>query len=152
MWRYVVRCPKYLECSHCCLPHSLAKWYCWLHEARYILVLWPVTMCRLLVVYRSFWGTYYFPLLPWWWRQQDFQKMSGHSYDHILSQLAHRWRRGCQPYVLADHSLPPERFLAIISVRGWVDPRTTVQLEGLGQLRNPTNLSGIEPMTFQLTT
>jgi hypothetical protein len=35
---------------------------------------------------------------------------------------AHRWRKGCQPYVLAAF-YTPGRFLALISVRGWVDPR-----------------------------
>jgi hypothetical protein len=38
----------------------------------------------------------------------------------------------------------------LISVRGWVDPRARVLLEGLGQLKNPMISSGIKPVTFQL--
>jgi hypothetical protein len=37
-----------------------------------------------------------------------------------------------------------------ISVKGWVAPRAIVQLEGLGQLRNPVTSLGIEPVTSQL--
>jgi hypothetical protein len=64
-------------------------------------------------------------------------------------QSAHRWRWGCQPY--APVALyPPGRFLVLIYVRGWVDPRTIVWLEGLGQLKNPMTSLGIEPVTLQL--
>jgi hypothetical protein len=45
---------------------------------------------------------------------------------------------------------PSGRFLILISVRGWVDPRVVVQLEGLSQLRNPVASWGIEPTTFWL--
>jgi hypothetical protein len=45
--------------------------------------------------------------------------------------------------------LPRRRFLVLISVRGLVDPRVIVRLEGLGQLISPVASSGIEPATFR---
>jgi hypothetical protein len=50
----------------------------------------------------------------------------------------------------AGRPLPPGRFLVLISVRGWVDSRAIVWLEGLGQLKNPMTLSVFEPATFRL--
>jgi hypothetical protein len=50
----------------------------------------------------------------------------------------------------AGRPLPPGRFLVLISVRGRVDPRAIVWLEGLSQLENPMTSSGIEPATFRL--
>jgi hypothetical protein len=46
--------------------------------------------------------------------------------------------------------LPPGRFLVLVSVRGRVDRRTIVQLEGLVQLKNLVTSSGIEPATVRL--
>jgi hypothetical protein len=51
----------------------------------------------------------------------------------------------------AGRPLPPGRFLVLISVRDWVDPRAIVRLEESGQLKNPITL-GIEVATFLLTT
>jgi hypothetical protein len=50
----------------------------------------------------------------------------------------------------AGRPLPPGRFLILISVRGRVDLRAIVLLEGLGKLENPMTSSGTEPATFRL--
>jgi hypothetical protein len=44
---------------------------------------------------------------------------------------------------------PPERFLVLISVTGWVDPEATARLERLGKLKI-SNSSGLDPATFPL--
>jgi hypothetical protein len=44
----------------------------------------------------------------------------------------------------------PGIFLVPISVKAESNHRAVVQLEGLGQLKNPMTSSGIEPVTFQL--
>jgi hypothetical protein len=39
----------------------------------------------------------------------------------------------------AGRFLLPEKFLAIISLRGWVDPKAIVRLEGFGKLKKSTS-------------
>jgi hypothetical protein len=43
----------------------------------------------------------------------------------------------------------PLKISGIISVRGWVDPRAIVWVEGLGELKKPPH-TGLEPVTSQL--
>jgi hypothetical protein len=50
----------------------------------------------------------------------------------------------------AGRPLPPGRFLVLISVRGCVDPKAIVRLEGLGQWINSMTLTGIEPAISRL--
>jgi hypothetical protein len=50
----------------------------------------------------------------------------------------------------AGRPLPPGRFLVLTSVRGWVDLRAIVRLEGLGQLINPMTSSGVETANSRL--
>jgi hypothetical protein len=50
----------------------------------------------------------------------------------------------------AGRLLPPEKFLVLISIIDWVNPRAIVRLEELGLYKNLMASPGIEPATFQL--
>ena len=54
-----------------------------------------------------------------------------------------------QPYITATFT-PPGNILVLISVRGWVDTRTTVRPERLIQWKIPVTPAGIEPASFRL--
>jgi hypothetical protein len=63
-------------------------------------------------------------------------------------QSDHRWRWGSVPR--SGRPLPPGKFLVLISVRGWVDPRAIERLERLGQWKNLMTSWEIEPEAFRL--
>jgi hypothetical protein len=87
--------------------------------------------------------------IGYWWESKKER-------DHWEVQDIGRWTmlkwilEKQEPYAPAGRPSPPGRFMVLISVRGCVDPRDTVRLEGLGQLKNPMTSSGIDPVTFQL--
>jgi hypothetical protein len=68
-------------------------------------------------------------------------------FNTFSRQSADRCQWGCQPYMPAALH-PGGRFPVLISVRGWVNPRAIVQLEGLGKLKISTS-SGLECATSQ---
>jgi hypothetical protein len=49
----------------------------------------------------------------------------------------------------AIRALLPGRFLVLVSIRGSVDLRVIVLLEGLGSIKIPTTSLGIETVTFR---
>jgi hypothetical protein len=60
-----------------------------------------------------------------------------------LFKILDRWFKDGGEFVNLKRRrpLPSRRFLVLISVRGWVDPRDILLLEALDQLKNPITSS-----------
>jgi hypothetical protein len=79
---------------------------------------------------------------PW-----EFQEVKASRFQENLHMKVVRL-----PAPSTGRHYPQEISHVLFSVTGWVDPRTTVQSEGLYQWKFPVTPSGIETATFWLVT
>ena len=75
------------------------------------------------------------------WGLQVFEAATFHDNRHMKMAMS-------SAFAPADF-IPQEIFLVLSSVKGCVEPRTIVRLEGLCQWKIPMTPSGIEPATFR---
>jgi hypothetical protein len=75
------------------------------------------------------------------WRPIGLWDVKGLTFSRQLARLS---------ALRAGHSLSPGGFLVLISVRGWLDARAIMWLEGLGQLKNPLTSSGTKPTSTSM--
>jgi hypothetical protein len=69
--------------------------------------------------------------------------------SRISRQSAHEGGKVVSPTHRPSLPPPKEEYLVLISVRGWFDPRATMQPEGLSHWKIPVTPSEIEPATFR---
>jgi hypothetical protein len=79
------------------------------------------------------------------WTQAVVRRRGSHSVYAMRSQMTLR------SSLLASRCLPPGRALLFLCVTASVDLRVAMQLEELGELKNPL-ISRIEPTTFRFVT
>jgi hypothetical protein len=98
------------------------NWKFWLRKIRKILLIFKLKTQRNSLDGTKMWSYHWNrPSRPIWMWNVEAPTFS--------RQSAHRCRWSCQPYAPAALLLLG-RVLVLISVRGWVDPRTIVRLEG----------------------
>jgi hypothetical protein len=75
------------------------------------------------------------------WRPMRYWDIEAPTFSR---KSAHRWRWGCQPYAPAGCSLPPGRFLVLISVSSWLHYKAIARLQVIAQLKNPMTSTEID--------
>jgi hypothetical protein len=83
--------------------------------------------------------SHYRPGRPWGFQEFEDPRFQDNQHMKVVRLSALRTGR----------LYPQETFLVLIYVRGWVNPRAKLRLEGLRQWKIPITPLGIEPATFR---